>query len=279
MKKFQCPYCGVGCGLKIDENFRVKGDSEHPASHGDLCKKPLYFPGVMKEGRIGRPLYRERKDGDFREISWEEAYRILSREILSRDPDELYFYLSGQLLTEDIYVANKFVKGFLRTNNIDANSRLCMATAVTAYRMAFGSDGPPCTYEDVDDADAFLFIGSNAAIAHPVLFKRVLKRRRESQGTLIITIDPVETETARKSDIFIPLKAGTDTVFLNSVLYVLRERGWIDFRFIEEHTEGFEEAFEEARKFPPEVAASLCEVKEEDIYLVAEVFARSSVRD
>ena len=275
MRNFQCPYCGVGCGLYLDERGKIKGDFEHPANYGDLCKKPVYLPKVMKEGRIGRPLYRERKDEDFREISWEEAYGILAERLRSLDPDETYFYLSGQLLTEDIYVANKFVKGFLGTNNVDANSRLCMASAVTAYRMAFGSDGPPCTYEDIDDADTFLFIGSNAAIAHPVLFKRVLKRRRETDSSLIITIDPVETETARKSDVFIQIRAGTDTAFLNSVLYVLHREGWVDFEFVERYTEGFEKALEQAERFPPEVASSICEVREEDIYLVAEAFARS----
>ena len=275
MKRFQCPYCGVGCGLYIDDRGKIKGDFEHPANFGDVCKKPLYLPGVMESGRILRPLYRESKEGEFREISWEEAYRILAGKIRCLDPQETYFYLSGQLLTEDIYVVNKFVKGFLKTNNIDANSRLCMATAVTAYKMAFGSDGPPCTYEDIDDADTFLFIGANSAIAHPVLFKRVLKRRREREDTLIITIDPVETETARKSDVFIQIRAGTDTVFLNSVLFVLHQKGWIDFEFIQKYTEGFDEALEQARKFPPEVAASVCDVREEDIYLVAEAFGKS----
>ena len=275
MKTFQCPYCGVGCGLYIDDRDRIKGNFEHPANHGDICKKPIYLPKVMDEGRVGRPLYRESKGENFQEISWEEAYRILADRLRSLDPSETYFYLSGQLLTEDIYVANKFVKGFLKTNNIDANSRLCMATAVTAYKMVFGSDGPPCSYEDIDDADTFLFIGSNAAIAHPVLFKRVLKRRKELERAVVITIDPVETETAKKSDVFIQIRAGTDTAFLNSVLYVLHREGWLDFEFIEKHTEGFEEALEQARKFPPEVAASVCEVREEDIYLVAEAFAKS----
>ena len=275
MKRFQCPYCGVGCGLFLNEKGKVKGDFEHPANFGDLCKKPVYLPKVMKKGRLEKPLYRESKNYSFREISWEEAYEILKEKLLSLSPEEIYFYLSGQLLTEDIYVANKFVKGFLKTNNIDANSRLCMATAVTAYKMAFGSDGVPCTYEDVDDADAFLFIGSNAAIAHPVLFKRVLKRRRQTEQVIIVTVDPVETETAKKSDIFIQIRAGTDTVFLNSVLYVLHKEGWIDYRFVENYTEGFEEALNYAKNFPPELASEICDVKPEDIYVVAKLFAQS----
>lgn len=273
--RFQCPYCGVGCGLFINEKGKIKGDFEHPANKGDICKKPVYLPKIYEKGRIERPLYRENKSEPFKEISWEEAYEILKRKILSLKPEELYFYISGQLLTEDSYVINKFVKGFLKTNNIDANSRLCMASAVSAYKMVFGSDGPPCTYEDIDDADVFLFIGSNAAIAHPVLFKRVIKRKRQISDSLIITIDPVETETARKSDVFIQIRAGTDTVFLNSVLYVLYKKGWIDYEFIEKYTEGFDKALQQARKFPPEVASSICDVKEEDIYLIAEIFVKS----
>ncbi|EDP76472.1 nitrate reductase [Hydrogenivirga sp. 128-5-R1-1] len=275
MKNFQCPYCGVGCGLYIDERGKIKGDFEHPANRGDICKKPIYLTKVLDKGRVGKPLYRESKDEEFREVTWEEAYAILRERLSSLKPEETYFYLSGQLLTEDIYVANKFVKGFLKTNNIDANSRLCMATAVAAYKLAFGSDGPPCTYEDIDDADAFLFIGSNAAIAHPVLFKRVLKRRRETEQMVVITVDPVETETAKKSDLFIQINPGTDTVFLNSVLYVLHEEGWIDFSFVEGYTEGFEEALQQAKNFPPDVAESICGVKAEDVYLVAKLFAQS----
>ena len=275
IKSFQCPYCGVGCGLFINEKGRIKGDFEHPANKGDICKKPLYLPKVFETGRIKKPLYRENKKDDFKEISWEEAYEILAKRFNSLSPDEVYFYLSGQLLTEDIYVANKLVKGFLKTNNIDANSRLCMATAVTAYKMAFGSDGPPCTYEDIDDADTFLFIGSNAAIAHPVLFKRVLNRKRKTENALIITIDPVETETAKKSDVYIQIRAGTDTVFLNSVLYLLHKRGELDYEFIEKYTEGFEEALKEAEKYPPELAKEICGVDEEDIQIVADAFAKS----
>ncbi len=272
---FQCPYCGVGCGLYIDDKGKVKGDSLHPATKGDLCKKPLYLPEAFDKGRITAPLFREAKEKPFKEISWEEAYRIIEQKLKTIPPDKTYFYISGQLLTEESYIINKFVKGFLKTNNIDSNSRLCMATAVTAYKMAFGSDGVPCTYEDIDDADAFIFAGSNAAISHPVLFKRVLRRRRESEQVLIITIDPYETETARKSDLHISIRAGTDTVFFNSVLYTIHREGWVNFQFVDGYTEGFEEALKYAEKFPPDIASSICDVPEEDIYLVAKVFAQS----
>jgi len=181
--KVQCPYCGVGCGLEIikDENgkMRVKGDKDHPATKGDICIKPIPILKVLDTGRIPSPLYRENKKSTFREISWEEAFQIIINKLKENKPDENYFYISGQLMTEDSYVINKFVKGFIKTNNIDANSRLCMASAVTAYKLAFGSDGVPGSYEDIDDADTFIFAGSNASWAHPVLFKRVLKRKKE----------------------------------------------------------------------------------------------------
>jgi len=145
----------LGCGLYINEKGKIKGNPEHPANKGDICKKPIYLPDTFEKGRILKPYVRIKDE--LKEIEWNEAYDIIA--------DKL----------------RKFVKGFLKTNNIDSNSRLCMASAVTAYKLAFGSDGVPCCYEDIDDADAFLFIGSNAAISHPVLFKRVLNRKRKEE--------------------------------------------------------------------------------------------------
>ncbi len=271
--EFQCPYCGVGCGLYIDEKGKVKGNPEHPANRGDICKKPLYLPKIYDKDRILKPYIRQGKE--LYESNWEEVYEIIINKLISLSPDEMYFYISGQLMTEESYIINKFVKGFLKTNNIDSNSRLCMASAVTAYKLAFGSDGVPCCYEDIDDADTFIFIGSNAAISHPVLFKRVLNRRRKEEKALIVTIDPYETETARKSDIYIQIRAGTDTALLNSVLYILYEKGWIDYEFVFKYTEGFEEAIEEAKKFPPDVASEICDIEVSDIYLLANIFRKS----
>ncbi|WP_081825268.1 molybdopterin-dependent oxidoreductase [Persephonella sp. IF05-L8] len=275
----QCPYCGVGCGLEIFEDkkgrIKIKGDKDHPATKGDLCLKPIPLPKVMDIGRVPAPLYRENKRDKFREITWEEAIKIIAQKLKENKPDENYFYISGQLTTEDSYVINKFVKGFVRTNNIDANSRLCMASAVMGYKMAFGSDGPPGSYEDIDDADVFIFAGSNAAWAHPVLFKRVLKRKREHPDTVIVTIDPVKTETAEKSDIWIPIKPGTDTVLFNSVLNLLSKYKWIDYEFVLNYTEHFDEALKEAKKYPPEIAAKICDIDEKYIYKLAELFGHS----
>jgi len=275
----QCPYCGVGCGLEVfrDKKGRIKirGDKSHPATKGDLCLKPIPYPKVMDIGRVPFPLYRENKKDQFRQISWEEAVRIIAEKLKENQPDENYFYISGQLTTEDSYVINKFVKGFVKTNNIDANSRLCMASAVMGYKLAFGSDGPPGSYEDIDDADAFVFAGSNAAWAHPVLFKRVLNRKKKYPDAKIVVIDPVFTATAEKADLWIDIKPGTDTVLFNSILHILHKKGWIDYDFIGKHTEGFMEAVKEADKYPPEVASKICQVKESKIYKLAEIYAFS----
>jgi len=271
----QCPYCGVGCGLKIlkdDNKVKIKGDEQHISTKGDLCLKPIFIPKVIDIGRIPAPLYRENKKDEFQQITWEEAINIIKEKLEKNKPDENYFYISGQLNTEDIYIINKFVKGFIKTNNIDANSRLCMASAVMAYKMAFGSDGPPGSYEDIDDADTFIFAGSNAAWTHPVIFKRVLKRKMNSPESIIITIDPIKTETAEKSDIWIPIKPGTDTVFFNSVLYILHKYRWLDYNFISKYTENFEKVIEEVQKYPPEIAAQICDINEKYIYEIAEIF-------
>lgn len=274
MVPFQCPYCGVGCGLLWVEG-RVRGDKNHIATRGELCQKPLYYPKVMKKGRLLKPMFRETKEEPFREISWDRAYQIIAEKLRSLSVEELYFYLSGQLMTEDIYVINKFVKGFLKTNNIDANSRLCMATPVSAYKLAFGSDGPPCTYEDLEDADTFVFAGSNALWTHPVLFKRILKRRLEGERINLVVIDPVKTETAKRADLHIQLRAGTDTVLFNAVLYLLYKEGFINYQFVENHVEGFEEAIEEAFKYPPELASRICQIPEGQIYQLTELYAHS----
>ncbi|MDQ7055619.1 MAG: molybdopterin-dependent oxidoreductase [Persephonella sp.] len=270
---------GVGCGLEIfkDKKGRIKirGDKTHPATKGDLCLKPIPLPKVMDVGRVPAPLYREDKKQQFREISWEEAFKIIAEKLKKNQPDENYFYISGQLTTEDSYVINKFVKGFVRTNNIDANSRLCMASAVMGYKLSFGSDGPPGSYEDIDDADTFIFAGSNAVWTHPVLFKRVLNRKKNYPDAKIIVIDPVYTATAEKADLWIDIKPGTDTVLFNSVLYLLNKKGWIDHEFIEKYTEGFSEALEEAEKYPPEIASRICDIKVSCIYRLAEIYALS----
>ncbi len=229
----------------------------HPSSKGDVCKKPLYLVDALQKDRLKKPLFREHKSQKFREISWDEAFDILALKLKENAPDENYFYLSGQLLTEESYLINKFVKGFVGTNNIDANSRLCMASAVVAHKMAFGSDGPLGSYDDIDDSDLFVFAGSNAAIAHPVVFKRVLKRKRAA-GAKIMVIDPVFTESAEHADLFLQINAGTDTAFFNCILGLLSDAN--------------NEAVEYAKSFTVEKTSNICGVPKEQIEEFAALF-------
>lgn len=272
MEKFQCPYCGAGCGLILDRG-RIKGDRDHIATRGELCIKPLYYPEVLDKGRIPYPMYRENKLEEFKRIDWGTAYGILSERLKRLRSDQSYFYISGQLLLEDIYVINRFVKGLLKSNHLDSNSRLCMSSTAMAYRMSLGLDAPPCTYEDIDEGDTFIFIGSNAAWTHPVIFKRVLKRKKEHPETLIVTIDPIETATAKKSDIFLQINGGTDIALLNSVLHLLDQKGLIDDAFIRNCTEGYRETIEVAKRYTPGKASRICGIIEEDISLLARLFA------
>lgn len=229
----------------------------HPSTKGDLCKKPLYLVDALQKERLTKPLFRESKSQKFREISWDKAISILASKIKENLPDENYFYLSGQLLTEENYLINKFVKGFVGTNNIDANSRLCMASAVVAHKMAFGSDGPLGSYDDIDDSDLFVFAGSNAAIAHPVVFKRVLKRKRAANAKIIV-IDPVQTESAERADLFIQINAGTDTAFFNCILGLL--------------SKGEDEATQYAKEFTIEKTSRICGVPMWQIWEFATLF-------
>jgi len=181
-----CPYCGVGCGLLVEVRdgrvARVRGDPAHPSSRGDVCAKAVHLPPtLLTADRLLHPQIRARRDGALVRVPWDLAVRTVAErlgEILAaHGPDAIAFYASGQLTTEEYYVAGKLAKGFLRTNNFDTNSRLCMASAAAAYTRSLGADGPPCSYDDLDAADCFLLVGANTADCHPVLFKRLRRRK------------------------------------------------------------------------------------------------------
>ena len=248
-----CPFCGTGCALNVecsDKGIRVKGDKSNPSTLGDLCFKPIQMAKALDTARLHSPLYREDKNAPFEEISWEKAIDLVAQNITSLSKEELYFYLSGQLLTEESYLFTKLIKGHLGTNNVDANSRLCMASAVTAHKMVFGSDGPVGNYHDIDNADVILISGSNPAWAHPIVFRRILARKKSHPDTLIITMDPIRTETAQKSDIWIGLHSGSDTLFYNALLGELYRRNECDIDFIQRSSQGFENTLVEALKTP-----------------------------
>jgi anaerobic selenocysteine-containing dehydrogenase len=205
------------------------------------------------------------------------AAERLNRIISTYGPESIAFYISGQLLTEDYYVINKLAKGFLGTNNVDSNSRLCMASAASAHQLAFGSDGPPCAYDDFDVADCFLFIGSNAADTHPVLFQRALRRKAaDPERVLIVVVDPRRTATARAADIHLQLRPGTDVPLLRGILHVLIRDGFTNDEFIREHTTGWEAVAADVAAWTPDRVGAVCGISPESIVDVARRFGNAS---
>ena len=283
--KSYCPYCGVGCGLLAGlangAVVKVKGDPDHPSSLGDLCAKAVYLPETLKTSdRLLYPQLRRCQDGPFTRLSWDAALNFVARrfrEIMDEHgPDAVAFYGSGQLTTEEYYVANKLAKGFLGTNNFDTNSRLCMASAVAGYKTSLGSDGPPASYADIDLADCFLLIGTNTADCHPVVFKRIKQRKMQDPDRVaIIAVDPRRTETADFADLHLPIRPGTDIALLNSMLYVLVKQDLIDRGFVNLHTEGFREMMALVENYSPKVAEEICGIPECLIVEAAMIFGKA----
>jgi assimilatory nitrate reductase catalytic subunit len=242
----------------------------------------VYLPqAIHAPDRCTQPLLRPARDRQWQATSWDAALGWAAtrlQEIIARHgPDSIAFYISGQLLTEDYYVINKLAKGFLGTNNVDSNSRLCMASAVSAYQLAFGSDGPPCTYDDFDAADCFVFAGSNAAESHPVLFKRALAHKAaDPEHVRIITIDPRRSATARLSDVHLQLQPATDIPLLNAMLHVIVRDGLTDDPFISSHTAGWGSLGAEIAAWPPERAAAICGLTVTEIEEAAHTFGSAS---
>jgi assimilatory nitrate reductase catalytic subunit len=261
-----CPYCGVGCGVLVTsgaDGLALSGDPEHPANFGKLCSKGSALGETLGlAGRLLHPLARG-ADGAYTRIDWADALdRVAAglRSIIERDgTDAVAFYLSGQLLTEDYYVANKLMKGFIGSANVDTNSRLCMASSVAGHRRAFGADVVPCSYEDLDCADLIVLVGSNAAWCHPVLFQRMVTNRR-ARGAKLVVIDPRRTPTADEADLFLPVAPGTDTALFCGLLAYLADTHALDLSYIDAHTTGFENALAQARAIAPAASATAAAV-------------------
>jgi assimilatory nitrate reductase catalytic subunit len=258
-----CPYCGVGCGILAtpDNNggAAISGDPGHPANFGRLCSKGSALGETLGlEGRLLYPMIRCSK-GTMEQVAWTDALDHVAhrfRHIVARDgPGAVAFYLSGQLMTEDYYVANKLMKGFIGSANVDTNSRLCMSSTVAGHRRAFGADTVPGCYEDLDAADLLVLVGSNAAWCHPVLFQRMLANKLK-RGARIVVIDPRRTDTAGDADLFLGLKPGTDTALFSGLLVHLADTGALDHDYIQRHTTGFEEALARARGIAGSIAAT-----------------------
>jgi assimilatory nitrate reductase catalytic subunit len=234
-----CPYCGVGCGVIASADGTIKGDPDHPANFGRLCSKGSALGETIDLD--GRLLYPE---VDGRRVDWDTALDRVAgdfAEIVSRKgPDAVAFYVSGQLLTEDYYAANKLIKGWLGTANIDTNSRLCMASSVAGHKRAFGSDTVPGNYEDFELADLIVLVGSNLAWCHPVLHQRILAARVRRGGLpKLVVIDPRRTASCEDAELHLPLKTGSDVTLFAGLLRHLRETGAIDADYVAKHTNGF----------------------------------------
>ena len=280
-----CPYCGVGCGLLVNVTEgvvnRVKGDPEHPANFGDVCAKAIHLPPVLRtEDRLLYPQLRPHRGAELARVSWPAALAATAarlREIVAaHGPDAVAFYGSGQLLTEEYYVASKLAKGFFGTNNFDTNSRLCMASASVGYARSLGADGPPPTYADLELADCFLLIGTNTADCHPIVWKRIKKRKlADPDDVFVIVADPRFTETADIADLHLPLRPGSDIALLNAMLYVLSKDGLLDHAFVAGHTSGWDGVREIVEAYPPERASAITGLSPEIIVAAALRFGRS----
>ncbi|MGF1485207.1 MAG: molybdopterin oxidoreductase family protein [Opitutales bacterium] len=279
-----CPYCGVGCGMYLQVKggrvVRVKGDPEHPANFGRLCTKGLtvgetidtpnrlrYF--MTRPDRAGAPV-RVTPDAAI-----EATAQKLQAIIRQHGPDAVGFYLSGQISTEAQYVANKLAKGFWGTNNVDSNSRLCMASAASGYKASLGADAPPGSYADIEQAEAFFIIGSNMADCHPILFQRVLARKKAS-GAAIVVVDPRRTSTAAKADLHLAVKPGTDLCLLYGLLHLFARDGAIDAGFIEAHTDGWPALVADLMKYTPAYVSRTCEIEEAALCEAARILGQSA---
>ncbi len=283
-----CPYCGVGCGLlvRVEEGVvtRVKGDPDHPANFGDVCAKAVHLPPTLRTpDRLLHPEIRSRRDRERRRVPWELALRFtaerLSEIVAAHGPDAVAVYASGQLTTEEYYVAGKLTKGFIGTNNFDTNSRLCMASAAAGYTRSLGADGPPTAYADIDEADCFFLIGTNTADCHPITFKRIRRRKlADTDRVTVIVADPRWTETADLADLHLPLRPGSDVALLNGMLHVLWKDGIVDGAFIDRCTTGWADLTRVLDHCPPQRAAEITGLSAEIIVDAARRFGRAGPR-
>ena len=260
-----CPYCGVGCGVLATRgetgagSVTVRGDPDHPANFGRLCVKGSALADTI--GLDGRLLYPHVHG---QRTSWDEATRYVADRLSAiraeHGPHAIGFYVSGQLLTEDYYVANKLIKGFLGTANIDTNSRLCMASSVAGHRRAFGSDTVPGCYEDLERANLVILVGANAAWCHPILFQRIQRAKQSNPNLRMVVVDPRRTPTAAEADLHLALRPGADVALFNGLLAYLADEGFGHPVFVEHCTTGVDAAVSAARANAPnlETVAQRC---------------------
>lgn len=282
-----CTYCGVGCGVLLDVGagpdgrrtvLKASGDKAHPANAGRLCTKGATTAEMLSApGRLTTALVRDDRGEEPVPCPAADAIAETARRLRAiideHGPDSVALYVSGQMSLEAQYLANKLAKGFIRTNQIESNSRLCMASAGMGYKLSLGADGPPGSYEDFDRADVFLVTGSNMADCHPILFLRMMERVKA--GAKLIVVDPRRTATAAKADVFLQIEPGTDLALLNGLLHLLVENGHTDPDFIAAHTEGWEAMPAFLADYAPAAVAQITGIDENDLRTVARLIGEA----
>ncbi|MCW8890592.1 MAG: nitrate reductase [Sedimenticola sp.] len=278
--KTTCPYCGVGCGVVATVSDQggvtLAGDPDHPSNYGRLCSKGSALAETLdQEGRLLTPQVAGQSS------TWDQALdKVATRlreTIQTHGPDAVAFYVSGQLMTEDYYVANKLMKGFIGSANIDTNSRLCMSSAVVAHKRAFGADVMPGCYEDLERAKLIVLTGSNAAWCHPVLFQRMMESKRENPDLQIVVIDPRATPTAETADLHLALRPGSDALLFNGLLVYLEQHGERNALFVNQATTACDEALSSALLDAPSIehVARGCGLALQEVEQFYRLFART----
>jgi ferredoxin-nitrate reductase len=281
-----CCYCGVGCGIVVsrDEHGRisVSGDKDHPVNKGALCSKGmnLHYTVMDTSDRLLYPEIRYNRNQERQRVSWDTALArtaaVFKSLINKYGPDSVAFYASGQCLTEEYYVLNKLMKGFIGSNNIDTNSRLCMSSAVVGYKMSLGEDSVPISYDDLELADCIFVAGANPAWCHPVLWRRVEAAKEKNPAMKIIVSDPRKTQTCSVADVHLQLNPGTDITLHHAIGRCLIEQGNIDINFIKNHCEGFDKYREIVFERSIADVAAICGLREHDIRTAASFIGNAS---
>ncbi|MEA5405074.1 molybdopterin-dependent oxidoreductase [Arcicella sp. DC2W] len=287
LKKYKstCSYCGVGCGVEVTDlgngRLHLEGDKDHPSSKGMLCSKGmnLHYTVMDQSDRLLYPEMRFNRNMPLQRVSWDTALdrtaAIFKTFIQKYGPDSVGFYVSGQCLTEEYYVINKLIKGFIGSNNIDTNSRLCMSSAVVGYKLTLGEDSVPVCYDDIELADCFFVTGANPAWCHPIIWRRVEAHKQANPNVKIIVVDPRRTQTASQADLHLQIHPGTDITLTNAIGRVLIEKKWIDQDFITNNTEGFEAYQTQVMQKSLVEAAEICGITPEEITLAAQYIHES----
>ncbi|MDO6818062.1 nitrate reductase [Zobellia sp. 1_MG-2023] len=278
--KTVCSYCGVGCGILVDVDnkgkIEVDGDPDYPSNKGMLCSKGRNLNYVAQDtsDRIMHPQMRWSRNHPLQKVAWDTAFEraaaVFKSIIAKHGPDSVGFYVSGQCLTEEYYLVNKITKGFIGTNNVDTNSRLCMSSAVVGYKKTLGEDSVPISYEDIELADCFLIAGANPAWCHPILYRRLEQHKEANPNVKIIVVDPRKTQTCASADIHLQILPGTDVILFNAMARWLIEKKKIDKNFIKKHTSNFEACKESAFTLTLRQASEKCGVPVSDIRKAAQ---------